>query len=155
MAVMDLLPISSSAAPPAAPPEQAAPAQPVDARALKQRYKEAKRAMGVYAIRNLVDGRILLGASPDVDGALNRHRFELDHKGHRDRELLRDWLRLGPQGFRFEIVDTVKLRDDPAFDAEAELAALLALWIEELDPAGTGYRPRRPGATPAVPEGSA
>jgi hypothetical protein len=92
--------------------------------------------MGVFAILNLVEDRIYVGASNNVEGAINRARFELKMNGHRNTRLQQDWRRLGPSAFRFDIVDTVKKRDDPAFDAQAELAALLALWCEELDCAG-------------------
>jgi len=81
-------------------------------------------------------------SAPDVEGTLNRHRFELDRKAHRNKLLLEDWLRDGAENFRFEIVDTVKPRDDPAFDPAGELAGLLALWTEELGASGErSYQP--------------
>jgi len=101
-------------------------------RELTRQYKEAGPPMGVYAIRNLANQRILLGASLNADGALNRHRFELKMKQHRNKRLLDDWLRYGPDNFRFEVIDTLKKRDDPAFDDPSQLAALLAMWSEEL-----------------------
>jgi hypothetical protein len=101
-------------------------------RELTKQYKEAGPPMGVYAIRNLATRRILLGASLNVDGALNRHRFELRMKAHRNKGLLDDWLRYGADSFRFEVVDTLKKSDDPSFDCPGELAALLAMWTEEL-----------------------
>ena len=111
-------------------------------RELTRQYKETPRPMGVYVICNVANGRLLVGASLDVEGALNRHRFELDRKAHRNRRLLEDWLRDGAANFRFEVVDTVKPRDDPAFDAAGELAALHALWTEELGASGErSYQP--------------
>jgi hypothetical protein len=111
-------------------------------RELTRQYKETPRPMGVYVIRDLANGRLLVGASLDVEGALNRHRFELDRKAHRNKRLLEDWLRDGAENFRFEVVDIVKPRDDPAFDCAAELAALLALWTEELGASGErSYQP--------------
>jgi hypothetical protein len=109
-------------------------------REMSRQYKEAGPAMGVYAIRNLVNQRLLVGASPNVEGALNRHRFELGLKAHANKVLLADWVQFGVENFRFEVVDTVKKRDDPAFDPKAELASLLAMWREELDACGErGY----------------
>jgi hypothetical protein len=101
-------------------------------RELSQQYKETGPRMGVYAVRNRADEVVLVGASLNVDGAMNRDRFELRNKTHRNRRLLQDWLRWGADGLRFEVVDTLKKRDDPAFDPQAELASLLALWREEL-----------------------
>jgi hypothetical protein len=100
--------------------------------------------MGVYAIRNLVNQRVLAGASLNVEGALNRHRFELRMKQHRNKPLLEDWLRWGADNFRFEILDTIKRRDDPAFDYQGELTALLAMWMEDLGcQAGCNYQTLR------------
>lgn len=110
-------------------------------RELKTQYREAGPPMGVYAIRNLVNHRIFVGASLNVEGALNRHRFELRMKAHRNKRLLEDWLRWGADSFCFEVIDTLKRRDDPAFNYTGELAALLAIWSEELDCQGErGYQ---------------
>ena len=88
--------------------------------------------MGVYAIRSLSSGRVIVEASMNMRAAMNRARFELDRKAYRDKQLQADWLAFGPDHFRFEVVDIVRQRTDPAFDYKAELAALLAMWREEL-----------------------
>ncbi|MGJ7541607.1 GIY-YIG nuclease family protein [Variovorax sp. LT1R16] len=102
-------------------------------RELSKQYKETGPRMGVYAIRNGAGKVVFVGASLNVDGAMNRDRFELKNKTHRNKRLLEDWLRWGADGLRFEVIDILKKRDDPAFDPQAELASLLALWREELD----------------------
>lgn len=113
-------------------------------RELARKYKETGPRAGVYVIRNERNGRFLLGGSLNVDGALNRERFELQLKSHRNRELLGDWLRFGDEAFSFEVIDLVKKRDDPAFDPQAELDGLLALWREELAAhGGEPYPPLR------------
>lgn len=99
---------------------------------LKKQYCETPPPMGVYAIRSLPSGRVRVEASMNVHAAINRARFELDHKSHRDKQLQQDWSTLGPDSCRFDIIDLVKPREDPAFDHKAELAALLAMWREEL-----------------------
>ena len=101
-------------------------------RELVRHYKETGPRAGVYAIRNLADGRVYVGASTNVDGALNRAQFELRQRGHRHKQLMADWQRLGAEHFRFEVLDCVKKRDDPAFDMQAELADMLQLWCDEL-----------------------
>ncbi len=111
-------------------------------RELTKQYKARRPPMGVYLIRNLRDGRVLVNGSMNVDGALNRDRFELRMKCHRNKALLDDWLRDGPEAFRFEIIDRLKERDDLAFDYKGELAAVLALWREEFHRRGNGsYEP--------------
>jgi hypothetical protein len=99
---------------------------------LKRQYKEAHPPMGVYAIRNLATGRCYVQASMNVHAAMNRDRFELGFKGHRNPALQRDWLAHGADHFRFEVLDLLKKREVPGFDYKAELASTLALWREEL-----------------------
>ena len=113
-------------------------------RELKRQYKEAPPPMGVYVIRNRASQRFYIGASTNVQGAMNRARFDLQRKGHRNAPLQADWLACGEGSLSLEVLDTVKLRDDPAFDPGAELASLLALWREELGcdrPDGNCYNP--------------
>lgn len=99
---------------------------------LKRQYKEAHPPMGVYAIRNLATGQCYVQASMNVEAAMNRDRFELGFKGHRNPALQRDWLAHGADHFRFEVLDLLKKREAPDFDYKAELASTLALWREEL-----------------------
>jgi hypothetical protein len=102
-----------------------------DKRELKRQYRENGAQAGVYVVRGK-SGRVVVAGSTDVNGALNRHRFELKMKMHRDPALQRDWAEHGEAGVEFEVLDVVEPRDDPAFDLKAELAALTALWREEL-----------------------
>ncbi|SCX66429.1 GIY-YIG nuclease family protein [Variovorax sp. EL159] len=109
-------------------------------RALVKAYKESVRPAGVYVIRNTLTGRVYVAGSLDVEGAMNRARFELDLRSHRNKALGRDWLAHGAANFSFEVIDRVKERDDPAFDRKAELEKLLLLWCEELQCTGeNGY----------------
>ncbi|HAT31908.1 MAG TPA: ArsR family transcriptional regulator [Janthinobacterium sp.] len=100
--------------------------------ALKSHYKLNPPAMGVYIIRNLATGKSLLALSNNLDGAINRQRFELKLGTHRNAALLADWKRHGEASFNFAILDTVAPSVDPAFDADAEMAALLALHADSL-----------------------
>lgn len=114
-------------------PHLCPPASPGRSRGdLKRQYRETPPPMGVYAIRSLSTGRVIVQASMNVHAAMNRARFELDHKSHRDKQLQQDWSTLGPDSCRFEVIDFVKRRDDPAFDYKTELAGLLTMWREEL-----------------------
>ncbi|MDP2183714.1 MAG: GIY-YIG nuclease family protein [Actinomycetota bacterium] len=46
--------------------------------------------MGVWAVRNTVDGKALVGASPNAAGRLNRERFTLEVGDHPSRDLQAD-----------------------------------------------------------------
>lgn len=101
---------------------------------LKREYQERAKQAGVFQIKNTVNGKILLGSSLNLDGPLNYHKFALTIGGHRNQVLQQDWNTYGPDGFVFEILDVVKVTDDPSFNVMDELTLLEQLWIEELQP---------------------
>jgi hypothetical protein len=101
-------------------------------------YKDTFPSMGIYVVRNTATGRVWLGKSQNVEGALNRIRFELKMRGHRNTALSNEWQHFGAESFTFEVLDRVKKREEPSFDYDAELQALLALWQAELEPSPTG-----------------
>jgi len=103
-----------------------------DQRELKRQYREAGPRPGVYAIRHLPSGCLLLDGANDPRAALNRHLFELRMKQHRNRALQKDWNDGGEAVFAFDVLDHVPDSADPAFDPKRELLALVALWREEL-----------------------
>ena len=104
----------------------------IDKRSLRNGYKQSFVPIGVFAIRNTVNQRVFVGGSRNVDGAMNRHRFELTTGSHRNADLLADWRRFGAEAFRFEVLDRVRQSTDPDADYGAELATLLELWQDEL-----------------------
>lgn len=95
---------------------------------LKLAYKLSGPPMGIFAIRQLATGRAMIGSSRNVDGILNRHRFNLRLGKHPNRILQADWLASGESGFVFEVLETIKMQDDPAFDCDAELSSALLRW---------------------------
>ena len=113
-------------------------------KALSRAYRETRRPMGVYQVRNTRDGRVLVGRTVDLPSILNRERTQLQFGGHRNAELQRDWNVLGPDAFAFEVLDTLAVPDDqPGFDPTDDLRMLEALWLEKLEPFGErGYTPR-------------
>lgn len=111
---------------------------------LKAAYKQNAhrlRRMGVYAIRNQLNGKVYLDATTNLDGAIERDRLWLSKGGHLNVSLQHDWNSYGSEAFRFEILEMLKPTDDPR-DYPAEIALLLEIWKEELAPYGDkGYLP--------------
>ena len=103
-----------------------------DKRLLKQNYLETTIRAGVYAIKNTVTGRVLVAGSMNVEGVLNRHRFELRHGTHRNALLSQDCAAHGESSFTFEVLDRIKPREDSTFDVARELDELVALWRQEM-----------------------
>lgn len=107
---------------------------------LKRAYKESKPEAGIYQIRNLVNGKVLLGSSDSPQGRLNRHRFELRVGSDRCQGLQAEFNQLGETAFAFEIAEMLKPSDDPDFSLELALAELEQRWGEKVQPFGDrGY----------------
>ncbi|MBB1603422.1 GIY-YIG nuclease family protein [Variovorax sp. UMC13] len=99
-------------------------------RAAARQARDAFPPMGIYAIRDTASGHLLLGASRNVHASLNRARFELRMGKHGNRVLQAEWNRSGGDGLRFEVLELVKEREDPAFDYAGELKALAQVYRE-------------------------
>ncbi|WP_430390174.1 GIY-YIG nuclease family protein [Dyella sp. 20L07] len=97
-------------------------------KALRQHYKMTLPPMGVFSIRNMATGRMLIDQSANLTGAMNRHLTELKLGTHRNRALMEDWHALGETNFAFEVLQKISERPEPNFDYKAEMARLLATW---------------------------
>ncbi len=107
---------------------------------LKRAYRERTIPSGVFQVRNAVNGKVLLGSSLNLEGVFNRHRFQLTVGGHPNQALQRDWNMYGPDSFVFEVLEVVRVKDDPNFDLNDELTLLEQIWLEKLQPFGErGY----------------
>lgn len=112
----------------------------IDRKEAIRTYKEAPKPAGVFQIKNLVNGKVYLGSSLNLNGPLNRAKFELRNKMNRIEELQKDYDELGPDKFSFDILEVVTPKDDPYFNLEDELTLLEEIWIEKLQPfGGKGY----------------
>lgn len=109
----------------------------------KEKIKEFKSShppMGVYQIRNTVNGKVLIGSSKNLPAILNRLQTELKFGNCRIRDLQQEWNEFGPEAFVFEQLELLDPLDDPAYDPAADLRYLEAHWAERLQPYGDkGY----------------
>ena len=107
---------------------------------IKREYKERQKQTGIFQVKNVSNGKVLLGSSLNLDGALNRHKFMLKTDQHQNKMLQEDWNEYGPEKFVFEILEILKVKDDPHFNISEELTLLEQIWLEELQPFGEqGY----------------
>lgn len=105
---------------------------------LKKNYQQTPPAAGVFLVRNNLNDKVFVAASVNLQGLMNRHKFQLKHGSHPSKQLQADWNKLGSDNFAFEIVDEVK----PVAEADprAEVETLENLWLEKLQPFGErGY----------------
>ena len=112
---------------------------------LIRQYKEREIPAGIFQIKNIATGKVLLGSSFNIEGSLNRHKFQLSTGQHPNRALQQDWKEYGPEKFQFEVMEVVKRTDDPNFNLEDELTLLEQIWLEKLNPYGEGGYNRSTG----------
>jgi hypothetical protein len=118
----------------------------MDKKTLTREYKENARPMGVFQIRNTVNGKVLIGTSVNLPAILNRHKAELALGGHRNRALQQDWNEFGPEAFELTVLDTLPVSDKPAYNPAGDLKALEEMWLEQLMPFGErGYNVKPKG----------
>ncbi len=107
---------------------------------LNKEYVERVKPAGVFQVKNMVNGKVLLGSSLNLEGSLNKHRFMLRIGSHTNKTLQADWNEFGETQFIFEILEEVKRKDDPNFNLKDELTLLEMIWLEKLQPFGErGY----------------
>lgn len=107
---------------------------------LKEDYKQMKFKAGVFGIRNMVNNKLYLGSSVNMDAMWNRSRVQLDFGSHPNAELQADWKSMGKDKFTFEIISEIKQKDDGTQDLAKEVKDLELLYLEELKPFGEkGY----------------
>lgn len=102
---------------------------------LKDDYRQTKFKIGVFQIRNTVNGKIFVGSSVNMDAIWNRIRMELKFGGHRNESLQNEWKEFGEDAFRFEILSEIEQKEgEQQTDYNWELKKLEAMFIEELQP---------------------
>jgi hypothetical protein len=116
----------------------------MDKKAAKLAYKASRRPAGVFAIRNLANGKVFVGASADLGAIFNRIRFQLFAGSHPNKALETDWNRYGTGKFEFEILEELPPQADTNYDFTADLETLEDLWLEKLQPYGErGYNEKK------------
>jgi hypothetical protein len=107
---------------------------------IKREYKERKKVAGIFQVKNIENGKVLLGSSLNLDGPLNRHKFLLTTGSHSNKVLQKEWKEYGQDKFVFEVLEVVDVKDVSGFNPDDELKLLEQIWIEKLQPFGEkGY----------------
>jgi hypothetical protein len=107
---------------------------------LAQAYKQMTFRIGVFQIRNIVNGKIFVEGSSNLDKIWNRHRTELNFGSHQSKALQKDWNELGEASFVYEILDEIEQKEGENLDYAREIKTLEQLYLQELMPYGEkGY----------------
>jgi hypothetical protein len=102
----------------------------------KKDYKQAKRSMGVYRIRNTQNDRSYVGFSTDLQARMNRQKAELRFGSHKNTGLLSEWKSFGESSFEFEVLDELEHDENSKANLEEELRILSEMWVRKLEKAG-------------------
>lgn len=102
---------------------------------LRAEYEQRPSEAGVYALRNMATGRVLVAATTDLAAARIRLDFAKATQipGALDHRVTADVRAFGVDAFAFEILDRLEIT--PAMtpdDVRADLGALEQLWRETL-----------------------
>lgn len=112
----------------------------MDRKAMIREYKETPRPMGIFQIKNTVNGKICIGSSVNLPAILNRYKAELKLGSCRNKALQEDWNQFGSEMFEFTELEVLKPTDDPGYNPAEDLCVLEELWLEKLSPFGDkGY----------------
>ena len=101
---------------------------------LKEEYKQKKNRMGVFQIRNTVNGKIYVGSSLNLDAIWNRNKMELNFGNHRNSVLQSEWKQFGEANFKYEILSEVVQKDEDRIDYNKEVKTPEGMFITELNP---------------------
>lgn len=103
---------------------------------LKRDYREMKQEGGVYQIRNTVNNKILVLATPNLK-TVNGKLMQLRTGSYMNAELQEEWNRYGAGAFVVEILEAIDQKDEKFAD---KLEKIEKKWLEKLNPFGDrGY----------------
>jgi len=107
---------------------------------IRRMYKQNAPDMGVYQIKNKVNGRLYINSSTNLEGTRNSRMFQLKMgKIVFNRELQKDLTEFGADSFEYSVLDVLD-RPEPDDNVERLLMALELHWLKKLQPFGErGY----------------
>lgn len=107
---------------------------------IKRQYKQSRPDMGVYQIRNRMNGRLFIDSSKNLEGSEKSRLFQLRQgKIVFSPELQKDLHEFGADNFEFSVLEVLP---KPVSDANVarQLLTLKLQWQEKLQPFGErGY----------------
>ena len=108
----------------------------MDKQEIKRAYKQTKRPMGIYWIRNPDSNKVFVGRAVDLNAIFNRHKTELKFGSHRNKELQEMWNSVGEANVEFEILDVLDHDKNSQSNPAEELPVLMDMWIQKLKDRG-------------------
>lgn len=106
---------------------------------LKMLYKETKTQAGVYQVKNVQNGKVLVESTRNLK-TMNGKKFMMQQGNHPNPLLQKELKEYGVDAFRFEVLEVLEPKDEPYFDLADALEKLENKWLEQVQPYGErGY----------------
>jgi hypothetical protein len=106
----------------------------INKREIIKQYKQNPQEMGIFQIKNKINGKILIGNAKNLNAKFNSIKFQLKNGSHFNKEFQKDYDKFGEESFIFEKVDILKPKDDKNYDYTDDLELLEEMWLEKLQP---------------------
>ena len=101
---------------------------------LVKEYKQRKALGGVYKITNELSGKYIIDHTANLKSVQNHFQFAVKMGGPMHLKLKKDWVELGGQAFKLEILEEVEQRlDQSQAQFMDELKTLEQLWRANFD----------------------
>ncbi len=100
---------------------------------MNDQYKQRQVIGGVFLFRNTSNGKILIDASVDLKGSMNRFAFAQSTGSCINFKLQKDWLAMGAKVFSFEVLEELEKGEDQTdLEFKSDIKTLKELWQEKL-----------------------
>lgn len=106
----------------------------IDKKKVKQEYKNIIPEKGVFAIRNTKNGKVFLGGVLNLYNIAERNRYRLNTGSHFNEQLQKDWKAYGEDAFVIEVLEKLKLNEDPTYNYDEDLRILEMIWVDRYRP---------------------
>ena len=107
-------------------------------KALIEQYKQMKVYFGVFAVRNLQNGKIYIGTCNNLKSRWLTLKGQLDAGRFANAALQKAWNEEGENAFVYEVLEQKEKKEET--DVNWELKQMGAAWMEKLAPYGDkGY----------------
>lgn len=100
---------------------------------LKEQYKNFKPDMGIIGVKCSENNKIYLVKAKDINGMINRIKFQLGFGSYTNNELQKDYNTFGEKKFSFEVIEKLEYdKDEAKTDYSEDLDTLLELCRERM-----------------------
>jgi hypothetical protein len=99
---------------------------------LIESYKQMDTMMGVYQIKNNVNGKVFVSSFANLKNKWLTIKMQLNMGRHPNSDLQKDWNELSEDAFSYSVLEDRKQEAD--MDVKWELQQMEKAWLEKLEP---------------------